>query len=104
MVVDKLEMKTPRTKEMANVLANLGVDRSTLVVTEGADQQVALSIRNLPRAKWIPAYQLNVGDLARYRYAVITRSAIRRAEAIWTSPVTRERRLVAQASPHEGED
>jgi len=101
-VLDKLELETPRTKEMAQTLARLGIERSSLVVTAGPQKRVALSVHNLPGIKFLPAGLLNVGDLASYQYAVITVEGVRHAEALWSMPVSRGRGEPASASTEEG--
>ncbi len=92
-VVDRLELERPSTKEMARILANLGVDRSALIVTGEADRTVLLSARNLERKKVLPAAYLNVVDLLHHRYLVMTEAAVRRAEELWGEARDRERSL-----------
>lgn len=92
-VVDRLELERPSTKEMARILANLGVDRSALIVTGEADRTVLLSARNLERKKVLPAAYLNVVDLLHHRYLVMTEAAVRRAEDLWGEARDRERAL-----------
>ena len=84
-VLDSLELDRPRTQEMAQTLANLGIDRSSLVITAVSQRDVALSVHNIPRVKFLPASLINVGDLARYRHAVMTVDAVRRAEELWAT-------------------
>ncbi|MCS7275449.1 MAG: 50S ribosomal protein L4 [Dehalococcoidia bacterium] len=92
-VLDRLELERPSTKEMARILQNLGVDRSALVVTGEPDRTVFLSVRNLERKKCLPAAYLNVVDLLHHRYLVMTEAAVRKAEELWGEARDRERAL-----------
>ena len=92
-VLDRLELERPSTREMARILRNLGVDRSALVVTGEPDRTVFLSVRNLQRKKCLPAAYLNVVDLLHHRYLVMTEAAVRKAEELWGEARDRERAL-----------
>ena len=46
-VTDSIEMKAPKSKELAAKLKELGLD-SVLIVNEAFDEKVFLSARNLP--------------------------------------------------------
>ena len=55
MVVEPLEFAKPQTKQLAALLAKLGVaDRKVLVLTAGPSPNVHLSGRNLPRVQVLP--------------------------------------------------
>ena len=82
-VVDELKMESPKTKEMAGILAALGAESSALVVTAQADPNVALSARNLPKIKTLPAPLLNTLDLLSHRKLVMTVPAVETVEALW---------------------
>jgi large subunit ribosomal protein L4 len=82
-VLDRLSVDTPRTKEMARVLQNLGLERSTLIVTAEPDRTVFVSSRNLPAAKVVPAACLSVVDLLSCRNLVMTVDAVRKVEELW---------------------
>jgi large subunit ribosomal protein L4 len=92
-VLDRLELERPNTREMARILQNLGVDRSALVVTGEPDRTVFLSVRNLEKKKCLPAAYLNVVDLLHHRYLVMTEAAVRKAEELWGEARDRERSL-----------
>ncbi len=92
-VLDRLELERPSTKEVARILQNLGVDRSALVVTGEPDRTVFLSVRNLEKKKCLPAAYLNVVDMLHHRYLVMTEAAVRKAEELWGEARDRERAL-----------
>jgi len=82
-VVDKLALEEPKTKEMARILANLGVDSSALIVTAEPDPNVYKSARNLERTKTLPARMLNVVDLISHRRLMITVESVKVVEEMW---------------------
>jgi large subunit ribosomal protein L4 len=83
MVLEQLKFDEPKTKDMAQVLAALGVDFSALIVTREPEANVVKSARNLPGIKTLPASLLNVVDLLAYRKLLMTEAAVRKAEELW---------------------
>ena len=84
-VIDQLSFTVPKTKEMIRILKNVGIERSTLVVTGATDRAVLASIRNLEKTKLLPAAYLNVVDMMNHRSILITEDALRVAEQLWGS-------------------
>ena len=82
-VLEQLEMAHPKTKEMVQVLAALGVDSSALIITASPEENVSKSVRNLPRIKPMPASLLNVVDILSYKMLCMTVAAVRKAEELW---------------------
>lgn len=82
-VVDKLELEAPRTKEMVRVLGNLTDpgDRA-LVVTVDKDSNVALSVRNLEGIGAARASDLNVYDVLNHTKLIVTKDAIAQIEEV----------------------
>ncbi len=83
MVLTQLKLDEPKTREMAQILATLGVDSSALVVTEEPETNVIMSARNLGRIKTLPASLLNVIDILSYKRLLMTVAAVHRVEQIW---------------------
>jgi large subunit ribosomal protein L4 len=83
MVLEKLELDQPKTKEMTGILAALGVDSLALIVTGEPEENVVKSTRNLAWIKTIPANMLNVVDILSYKMLLMTEAAVRKAEKIW---------------------
>jgi len=83
MVLEQLELDEPKTKEVARILAVLGVDSSALIVTREAEENVVKSARNLPEIKTLPASLLNVVDLLSCNRLLMTEAAVHKAEEIW---------------------
>jgi large subunit ribosomal protein L4 len=82
-VIDQLTFEKPRTKEMKRVLQNVGITRSTLIVTSETDRLVLASARNLERTKVLPAAYLNVADMMNHAGLLMTEAAVRVAEELW---------------------
>ncbi len=82
-VLERLELEQPRTKEMARILAALGLDSSALIVTAEPEQNTVKSARNLPGIKTMPAGLLNVVDILSYKMLFMTVAAVRKAEELW---------------------
>jgi large subunit ribosomal protein L4 len=82
-VLEKLELPEPKTKEMVRILMALGVDSSALIVTSELDENVVKSARNLPGIKIMPANLLNVVDILSFKMLLMTVSAVRKAEELW---------------------
>jgi large subunit ribosomal protein L4 len=78
-VVDKLEPEQPKTKLMAQALAQLNV-QSALIVIPAADDKVERSARNLPKVKVLRVEGLNVYDLLRYEHLLLTEGALKLIE------------------------
>ncbi len=83
MVLEQLKLDEPETKEMARILAALGVGSSALIATSEPEENVVKSARNLPRIKTIPASLLNVIDILSYKMLLMTEAAVRKVEQIW---------------------
>ena len=94
-VIDDWGLEQPRTKELRSVLGNLGLDRTTLVVTSKPEEAVKRSARNLPKVKWLPASYLNVLDLLSHQGLLMTEDAVRVAEALWGGERAAKRRAPA---------
>ena len=89
-LVDRLEMERPKTRDMADTLYNLVGDNSALVLMAAANENVELSVRNLPDAHYLRASYLNVRDLLKYDTLVMPLDAL---EVItgWLSKPTKEK-------------
>jgi len=82
-LVQELDFKGPKTKDMINVLSSLGIDSSALILTAQPTPNVVKSAANLPEVKVLPSALINVLDLLSYKMLVATVPAIRNIEQIW---------------------
>ncbi|MGO4369589.1 50S ribosomal protein L4 [Paenibacillus sp. MCAF20] len=81
-VLDQLTFAAPKTKEFANILNNLKVDRKALVVTANYEDNVALSARNIPGVKFVAADGINVRDVLVYDKLIITKEAVEKVQEV----------------------
>ncbi|MBN1313228.1 MAG: 50S ribosomal protein L4 [Anaerolineae bacterium] len=75
-LVDRLEVKSPKTRDMVDLLRNLVGDSSALVLLASADENIELSIRNLPDAYYLRASYLNVRDLLKFDKVIVPLDAL----------------------------
>ncbi len=81
-VLDRLELETPKTKEMLAVLRNLGVERSALILLPERNEPVEKSARNIPGVKTLRASYLNIRDLFKYEKVLMPLEALQVIESI----------------------
>ena len=81
-VVEALSFDAPKTKEFVKVLKNLPVGKKALFVTETADDNVALSARNIPGVTVVEASNLNVLDVVGHQTLVLTKAAVEKVEEV----------------------
>jgi large subunit ribosomal protein L4 len=75
-VMEHLEMPSPKTREMSALLQRLNLDASVLILLPKANENVELSTRNLPNVKTLRANCLSVRDILGYDYVVLTQDAV----------------------------
>lgn len=83
LVLDALDFDEIKTKQMVNVLKNLKVDTSALIVLEGKNENVEKSARNLPNVKMASINTINVYDILKYNRFIITKDAVSKVEEVY---------------------
>jgi len=78
-VTESIEMKAPKTREMAALLKSNGVD-NVLIVNEAFDEKVFLSARNLPNVGICDAASIDPVVLLRFDKVLITLPALKLIE------------------------
>ncbi len=76
LVLDELKIEAPKTKEMAETLQTLVGESSALIILPERDEVIEKSVRNLPRAKTVNAYYLNVRDLLSFERVILPLNAV----------------------------
>jgi large subunit ribosomal protein L4 len=82
-LLDKLELAAPKTKEMSGLLKVLGVAESALVLLPAENKNVSLASRNMPNVKVIRMENVNVYDLLKYRYLITTQDALAALQGVY---------------------
>ncbi|MBM3959500.1 MAG: 50S ribosomal protein L4 [SAR202 cluster bacterium] len=99
-VLDGLKLEGPSTSAVSGLIGSLKLKGQTLLVTEGVDQAVLASARNLKEIAITPANLLNALDAHRATNLVITQAAVKKVDSIWSAPVARPARGgIAPAAP-----
>lgn len=81
-VIENLSAATPKTKEFADQVKNLGLEQ-VLFITKQLDENVYLSSRNLPNVLVLEATQADPYSLLRYKKVVLTKDAVAQLEEQW---------------------
>ncbi|MFL2647031.1 MAG: 50S ribosomal protein L4 [Dehalococcoidia bacterium] len=82
-VVDSIELDKPSTKSMINIFNELGINESSLIVTEGIDRIIVRSARNIPHTGVTQADILSVIDMLSFDHMLLTVDAVRQIENLW---------------------
>ena len=82
-VVDSLEMKEIKTKEMVKVLNNLKVEGKTLMLLPEKNENVQKSARNIEGVKTTLVNTINVYDLLKYKNLVVTLDTVKKLEEVY---------------------
>ena len=82
-VVDKLDMKEIKTKEMIRVLNNLKVEGKTLMLLPEKNETVQKSARNIEGVKTTLVNTINVYDLVKYKNLVVTLDTVKKLEEVY---------------------
>ena len=82
-VVDSLEVATPKTKEMITILNNLELnDKKVLIVVNELSENLILASRNLKKIGLIEPAELNVLDLCMADYVLTTKDTLAKIEEV----------------------
>ena len=91
-LVEDISVETASTKSMIQILASLGADSSTLILTDEPKQSMVRSARNLKNVWTLPVSLLNAEQLLRRDLVIMTVDAARRAEALWAEETPRRKK------------
>jgi large subunit ribosomal protein L4 len=81
-VVDTLNLSSPKTKDFVAILKNLNVsDVRSLVLIGEANQNVFLSSRNIPKTSVIEATQAGIFEVMNAKKIIMTEVAVKELEA-----------------------
>jgi len=75
-VLDKLALASPKTKEMAKVLKSLGVTASVLIVTPQHDEAIWKSARNIPGVEVSALANLNAYQVLHQKQLLLARETL----------------------------
>lgn len=75
-VLDELNFEAPQTAQVVDLLENLAIQGSAVILLPEHNENVEKSARNLENVKTLRAHYLNVQDLLGHNYVVAPKSAI----------------------------
>lgn len=81
-VIDNLNLTTPKTKDFVKVVNNLNIDRKGLFVTANIDENVYLATRNVNNILVQEPSEINVLDLLNVNKVVLTVEAVNKIEEV----------------------
>ena len=82
-VVDKLEVKEPKTSVMVKALTDLKVEGKTLIILADRNENVLLSSRNIKGVKTIELNTINVFDLLNCNKLVLPLDTVKKLEEVY---------------------
>jgi large subunit ribosomal protein L4 len=77
-VVDELDLPEPKTRIMARILSQLGIEGSCLIATADYAPAVWKAARNLPGVSVMPVGQLNAYEVLRPKRVLFTRQSLQK--------------------------
>lgn len=82
-VVDSLQLKDIKTKEMVKALSNLKVEGKALIMLPEKNENVQKSARNIEGVKTTLVGTINVYDLLKYNKLVLTLDTVKKLEEVY---------------------
>ncbi len=83
LVVDSIKLASPKTKLMAEVLKNLGVDKKVLLVLNNEDTDLRRAGGNICCLKFNSSESLNTYDLVNANKLIFTKDALQKIEEVY---------------------
>ena len=82
-VIESFDFKTPKTKQMVDIMLSLGLKESkTLIVLSEKNDNIMLSSKNIKNLQLLEAKNLNTYDILNYRDLVFVDKSVEQIEKI----------------------
>jgi large subunit ribosomal protein L4 len=82
-LVSSLDFAEPKTKLVTTMLDTLGVNENALVLIKSENKNLTLASRNIPSVKVLRMENINVYDLLKYRYLIMTQDALSAMQEVY---------------------
>ena len=82
-VVDKIEVSAPKTKEMVKFMNALNLNKSTVLVLDAADADVLLASRNIETLSTLPVAQISTYEVVANNKVVLTKGAVEKIQEVY---------------------
>lgn len=79
-LVNDLTIGEPKTKKAMEILNNLGIFSSCLLITDELDSNLVLAVRNVPYVTVKSIGEISVYDIMKYNYVLTTPTILERLE------------------------
>lgn len=83
-VVDEIKVNEPKTKAFNEFLKAIKADKKALIVTDGKDENVVRSARNIEGVHTSMAQNINVYDLLKYNSLVLSKDALNVVQEVFS--------------------
>ncbi len=80
-IMDEAKMASPKTKDLRDFFAKLGIENALVVGGAKLDKNFSLAARNIPNVDVLPSVGINVYDVLRRHTLVLTKDAVADLEA-----------------------
>ena len=82
-LIEGFQMDAPKTRQVADLLGRIGIgDRRVLILTDGINQTLLRSARNLPNVEVMPFREASAYDILKASQLLIQSSALQVEEAV----------------------
>ncbi|OPZ84302.1 MAG: 50S ribosomal protein L4 [Firmicutes bacterium ADurb.Bin419] len=82
-VLDSLNFDKIKTKQMAEVLKNLKIEGTAVVLIADKNENIERSANNIPGIKTLLANTINVYDIVKHNKLIITKDAVSKVEEVY---------------------
>ena len=82
-VLDKLEMPAPKTKEMVKMLENIKAEKKALIATAEKDENIVKSAANIPGIRTALVGTMNVYEIINHTNLILTKAAVEKIEEVY---------------------
>jgi len=82
-VLDSLNLEKIKTKQLVDLMKRFDVENALII--DERNENLMLSARNLHRFKFLPWQGLNLYDILRYDFLIVTQKAVERIEGVYKS-------------------
>ena len=79
-ILDEVNFADAKTKAASEFLKTFGLNKRTIIVTDGKDENVIKATNNIQKVSCVDASLLNVAEVVENTYIVFTKNAIKKLE------------------------
>ncbi len=84
LIIDKIDMKKPKTKTIENMFKKWKIDNKVTQVVPDEGEVIIKSVRNIPKAKAIKFSQLNPYDILDNNLLILTKESYQKIKEVYS--------------------